>query len=72
MNMDKEMMRALEEDGEKLRQLTGKDHGPIFLQAADPACPECGGTGQRDSGWEYPWGEAIFLACDCAKDHPHD
>lgn len=25
----KEMMRALEADGEKLRQLTGKDHGPM-------------------------------------------
>jgi hypothetical protein len=26
--MDKEMMRALAADGEKLRQLTGEDHGP--------------------------------------------
>lgn len=26
--MDYDMMRALEADGEKLRQLTGKDHGP--------------------------------------------
>ena len=26
--MNKEMMRALEADGEKLRQLTGEDHGP--------------------------------------------
>lgn len=26
--MDKEMMKALEADGEKLRQLTGEDHGP--------------------------------------------
>lgn len=28
--MDKEMQKALEADGEKLRQLTGKDHGPYF------------------------------------------
>lgn len=28
-------------------------------------CPECKGTGQRDSGGTYPWGEGIFLACDC-------
>jgi len=28
--MDKEMMRALEADGEKLRALTGEDHGPHF------------------------------------------
>ncbi|MEO1721364.1 MAG: hypothetical protein AAFR84_03045 [Pseudomonadota bacterium] len=34
--MDEEMMRALEADGEKLRQLTGDDHGPVFL------CGECG------------------------------
>lgn len=27
----KEMMKALEQDGEKLRQLTGEDHGPVFL-----------------------------------------
>ena len=29
--MNKEMQRALELDGEKLRQLTGEDHGPIFI-----------------------------------------
>jgi len=28
MNWDDEMQRALEADGEKLRQLTGEDHGP--------------------------------------------
>lgn len=31
----------------------------------DPNCQECRGTGQRDSGGTYPWGESIFLACDC-------
>lgn len=45
--MDKEMMKALELDGEKLRQLTGQDHGPEFW--AD--CPECGGEGSIDV-WE--------------------
>jgi hypothetical protein len=29
--MDREMMKALEADGEKLRQLTGEDHGPFEL-----------------------------------------
>lgn len=29
--MNEEIMKALEEDGETLRALTGKDHGPIFL-----------------------------------------
>ena len=28
----KEMQKALKADGEKLRQLTGEDHGPIFLE----------------------------------------
>lgn len=31
--MNREMMRALEADGEKLRQLTGEDHGPWELTA---------------------------------------
>lgn len=35
--MDREMMKALEMDGEKLRQLTGEDHGPW--------CPNCLGDG---------------------------
>ena len=29
--MDKTMMAALEADGEKLRALTGEDHGPHFV-----------------------------------------
>jgi hypothetical protein len=37
---DKEMMKALEADGEKLTQLTGEDHGPAFLFAPDE-CPHC-------------------------------
>jgi hypothetical protein len=41
MMFTKEMMDALEADGEKLRQLTGEDHGPLFLAA----CEECGGEG---------------------------
>ena len=28
-------------------------------------CPECGDTGQRDSGGSYPWGETVYLPCDC-------
>ena len=31
----KDMMTALETDGEKLRQLTGEDHGPVFLIDGD-------------------------------------
>lgn len=35
MALDRAMMKALEADGEKLRQLTGEDHGPIFLADED-------------------------------------
>lgn len=39
MAFDKEMQHALEADGEKLRQLTGEDHGPDFGAVA--FCPHC-------------------------------
>lgn len=29
-------------------------------------CPECQGTGVRDSGGVHPWGEPISVPCDCA------
>jgi hypothetical protein len=29
MTFDDDMMKALEADGEKLRQMTGEDHGPF-------------------------------------------
>ena len=29
-------------------------------------CPECLGTGVRDSGGVHPWGEPITVPCDCA------
>jgi hypothetical protein len=46
MPFDREMMAALEADGEKLRQMTGKDHGPWFIEESDPypgygPCPHC-------------------------------
>ena len=34
----KEMQKALEDDGEKLRQMTGEDHGPFVI------CCSCGTT----------------------------
>lgn len=57
--MDKAMMDALREDGEKLEQLTGKCHGPEFL--AD--CEACDGKGyipktihvyERGCGFSHP------------------
>lgn len=46
MNWDREMERALAADGEKLRQLTGEDHGPSSLVT----CPCCDGLGEWDEG----------------------
>lgn len=45
-DFDREMQRALEADGEKLRQLTGEDHGPWVLAT----CPACDGAGEWDEG----------------------
>ncbi len=39
MTFDDEMMRALEADGEKLRAMTGEDHGPWDIGTG---CIECG------------------------------
>ena len=46
MNWDREMERALKADGEKLRQLTGEDHGPWGLVT----CSCCDGAGEWDEG----------------------
>ena len=46
MSDDREMQKALEADGEKLRQLTGEDHGPWGIIP----CPCCDGAGEWDEG----------------------
>lgn len=52
----KEMQRALEADGKKLRQLTGEDHGPYFDE--EPihvsTCEPCGGTGTIEKHHPFP------------------
>lgn len=48
--MDHAMMKALEADGEKLRQLTGEDHGPVFLPEPSPS-PFLPGT-QIQFAWD--------------------
>lgn len=40
--------------------------GPEAQPVACEDCPECKGTGLRDSGGVYPWGEYITIPCDCA------
>lgn len=34
------MQEALEADGEKLRQMTGQDHGPYFFDIPEPDTPK--------------------------------
>ncbi|WP_191569103.1 hypothetical protein [Paracoccus yeei] len=36
----------------------------------DTDCPECSGTGQRDSGGTHPWGEPAMMMCDCDAPPP--
>lgn len=65
---DDEMMRALEADGEMLRQLTGEDHGPWFIIdepyngfAPCPHCFESSGYAARvnSATWLEPaWADA--------------
>jgi DnaJ-class molecular chaperone len=48
--MNREMMNALEEDGEKLRQLTGEDHGPWSVPEEWVVCEACDGEGEVGTG----------------------
>lgn len=39
----------------------------------DPACPDCKGTGDADSGGTHPWGAPAYIRCHCEttmKLHP--
>lgn len=54
--MNREMIRALKADGEKLRQLTGEDHGPFEIP--DAPCLECDGSGWLDD-------EQTKICCEC-------
>jgi hypothetical protein len=71
-NFDREMQRALKLDGEKLRQLTGEDHGPIFIGedpypglAPCPACFEsCGYVVEFGNDWNSgPWSNQTNIPC---------
>jgi hypothetical protein len=40
---------------------------PVQRQVRPRAdCPECKGSGARDSGGTLPWGEPVYLPCDCS------
>lgn len=72
MSWGAEMQRALEADGEKLRHLTGEDHGPIFLMdepaeqlAPCPYCYEsCGYVVEFGNDWDSgPWSHQTNIPC---------
>lgn len=72
MSFDREMMKALEADGEKLRHLTGEDHGPWFIadeqypgQAPCPACFESSGyVWEHGNDWDSgPWSHQTNIPC---------
>ena len=67
MTFDKEMMRALEADGEYLRQMTGEDHGPYWLDT----CPHCEGAGVTshritvyEAGCAFPHDDSDERKCE--------
>jgi len=39
--------------------------GEAIMSATREDCPECKGSGMRDSGGVQPWGEPIDVPCDC-------
>lgn len=72
MTIDREMQRALEADGEKLRQITGDDHGPYFVtdepypgQAPCPHCYESSGyVWEHGNDWNSgPWSNQTNIPC---------
>ena len=57
----------------RVGDLTPYEQKRIADQEAVPTssvCPECRGTGSRDSGGTQPWGESIFVRCDCQPEYP--
>lgn len=70
MSYDREMQKALEADGEKLRQLTGEDHGPWTFEPAVSfsPCPHCfessGYVWEHGTSWETgPWSHQTNIPC---------
>lgn len=66
---DLDLRRALEADGEKLRQLTGEDHGPwLEPQSFTAPCPCCfessGYVWEHGNDWASgPWSHQTNIPC---------
>jgi DnaJ-class molecular chaperone len=73
MSWGKEMMAALEADGEKLRQLTDEDHGPYFDEPPEvwEDCPACCGEGGYEKhifvyerGCGFGHDDSMWVTCE--------
>ena len=68
MGFDKEMQRALEADGEKLRQLTGEDHGPFDVaelpNSSECRCGRCGNPIPKRSFRNPAWERCLRCIAD--------
>lgn len=60
---EREMREALKADGEKLRQLTGQDHGPEFFDT----CPACDGDGSIECSRPQHDDPYFAVAETCSK-----
>ena len=61
---------ADEFDVEYIRADRAAPEGQPVTLGYDTDCPECSGTGQRDSGGTHPWGEPAMMMCDCDAPPP--
>lgn len=64
----RDLIKALEEDGAKLRALTGKDHGPLFPYSDH-------GLTEEDMDNEYPdwcYDEDDFDGYNYDEDYPNE
>jgi hypothetical protein len=66
VGFSKEMVAALEADGEKLRQLTGDDHGPFWPveHTESPIIAECDCCGAKRALTRCWLGDMETFACD--------
>jgi hypothetical protein len=62
-------MPMIGSDDDALHQTTSvktlEANAPAKHADIKPDCSDCDDTGMRDSGGFQPWGEAIFVPCDC-------
>ncbi|MBX4941149.1 hypothetical protein [Rhizobium binae] len=73
---DKEMQAALEADGEKLRALTGEDHGPWPVITDESPCPRCDEVGlwreSADVGVGIIYGPYGCPSCGWSENEEYD